>query len=235
MKKDDVLKLFPGILEEEINKLQKEFIVCWYPSSSNHFNAAFDWVREEISVNPDVFIYTDTTEFEIPTEAEVIFSRKIESEKFIEKTKENNEISLDGTWLKGIEQFEQILLEHSYNKEYDCFAGILHVTLLRLNEVWFFLVQVENEYLYLSVVEKRIKIDCLLVNRPCDSFLSDRGSNPNQINFIDIKKVGVDLLITGKYNGIRMPLSKDYRLISEFEMKNKPFIDDTVVFYSRIG
>jgi hypothetical protein len=192
-------------------------------------------VREEISVNPDVFIYTDTTEFEIPTEAEVIFSRKIESEKFIEKTKENNEISLDGTWLKGIEQFEQILLEHSYNKEYDCFAGILHVTLLRLNEVWFFLVQVENEYLYLSVVEKRIKIDCLLVNRPCDSFLSDRGSNPNQINFIDIKKVGVDLLITGKYNGIRMPLSKDYRLISEFEMKNKPFIDDTVVFYSRIG
>lgn len=235
MKREELLKVFPFIDEIEIQALPSEFVVCWYPSSWNHFNAAIDWREQETKLIPEIFIYTDTSVFEIPHDSEVIFSKEIKGgelrQEIIDEKNDDEKISFERTVL---EELEKILLISILDREPDNNSGIVNVTLLKLKDNWFFLVQVENEYLYLSFVEKGIKIDCLYVNRPCDSFLSDRGPDPDQINLIDIEKIGVDILISGKNNGIRLPLSDEYKMVSEFDINNEQFPGDIAVLYSRI-
>jgi hypothetical protein len=240
MKKEDILKLFPSILEDELIKLPEEFVVCWYPSSGNHFDSALDWREQKTKLIPELFIYTDTSVYEIPSDAEVIFSKIFEGGEFRKKIVEEEEKkeewkrSWEGTLLEGI---EYINLNSQQESDSKYFKGIVQIIFLKLKDNWFFLVQVENEYLYLSFEEKGIKIDCLYVNRPCDSFLSDRGPggpDPDQINLIDIERIGVDLLISGRNNGLRVPFSDDYLKISEFEINNEPFEGDIGFLYSRI-
>jgi hypothetical protein len=236
MKREELLKVFPSVSETEIEALPKELVVCWYPSSGNHFDAALDWQRQNTKLTPNLFIYSDTLDFDIPSDAIVFFSKIVEGSdlklKIIKEIIEEEKNSLDGTFLEGL---DHILLDYPVPKEPDYFIGFVHITLLKFKENWFFLVNSENEYLYLSLLEQQINIDCLYLNRPCDSFISDRGPDANQIHFIDIKKIGVNILISGKNNGIRFPLSEEYQLISEFEMNNKPYNNDVGVIYSRIG
>lgn len=236
MKKEELLKVFPSLSETEIEALPKELVICWYPSSGSHFDAALDWQRQNTKLTPNLFIYTDTWDFEIPIDSEVIFSKRIEDgelkPKIIEEIIEEEKITWDGTWLEGL---DDILIERPVRKEPEFFNGVVHITLLKFKENWFFLVNSENEYLYLSFLEQQMNIDCLYVNRPCDSFLSDRGPDANQIHFIDINKIGVSILISGRNNGIRLPLSEEYQLIAEFNIQNEPFEGDIGELYSRIG
>lgn len=198
MKKEELLKVFPCLSYEEIEDLPTDLLLCWYPSCGNHFDAAFDWQRQNTKLIPNLFIYSDNSDFDIPSEAEVFYSKIVEGGDLKPKN------------------------------------GVVHLTLLKFKENWFFLVNSENEYLYLSFLEQQINIDCLYVNRPCDSFLSDRGPDADQVHFIDIERIGVDLLISGKNNGLRVPFSDDYLMISEFEITNEPFPSDIAVLYSRI-
>lgn len=235
MKREELLKLFPSILDEEIKDLPNDLVVCWYPSSGSHFDASLDWQRQNTKLTPNLFIYSDTRDFDIPSDAIVFYSKIVEGSnlksKIIEEIIEEEKKSWDGTWLEGT---DHIFFEQPVPKEPDYFVGIVHLTILKFNENWFLLVNSENEYLYLSLLERQINIDCLYVNRPCDSFISDRGPNPDQIHFIDINKIGVSILISGRNNGIRLPLSEEYQLISEFEMNNEPYNNDVGVIYSLI-
>jgi hypothetical protein len=235
MKKEELLKVFPCLSYEEIEDLPTDLLLCWYPSCGNHFDAAFDWQRQNTKLTPNLFIYSDTSDFDIPSKAEVFYSKIVEggdlkpkiSKEIIEEEKK----SWDGTWFEGL---DHLLFDQPVPKEPEYFNGVVHLTLLKFKENWFFLVNSENEYLYLSFLEQQINIDCLYVNRPCDSFLSDRGPDADQVNFIDIERIGVDLLISGKNNGLRVPFSDDYLMISEFEITNEPFPSDIAVLYSRI-
>jgi hypothetical protein len=174
--------------------------------------------------------------FDIPIDSEVIYNQIVEGSelksKIVKENEEEEKKSWDGTWLEGT---DHIFLGQPVPIEPEYFVGIVHLTLLNYKENWFFLVNTENEYLYLTFLEQPITIDCLYVNRPCDSFLSDRGPNPEQVHYIDIAKIGVSVLISGKNNGIRLPLNEEYQLISEFCMNNAPFENDRGEIYSRIG
>lgn len=237
MKREELLKLFPSLVAEEIQDLPEELVVCWYPSSGNHFDAAFDWQRQNTKLVPNLFIYSDNSDFEIPADAQVCCSATVESvdlrSKIVkESTEEEEKKTWDGTLLEGL---DYIFFDQPEAKEPEYFRGIVHLTLMKYEEKWFFLINTENEYLYLSFLEHQIIVDCLYVNRPCDSFLSDRGPNPDQVHFIDISRIGVSTFISGKNNGIRLPLSEEYKIISEFDINNPHFEGDIGQIYSRFG
>jgi hypothetical protein len=235
MKREELLNVFPFLLEAEINDLPNELVVCWYPSSGSHFDAALDWQRQKTKLTPNLFIYTDTWDFEIPIDSKVIYYQAVEASELkcniIKEIIDEENKSWDGTWLEGT---DHIFFERPVPKEPEYFVDIVHLTILKYKENWFFLVNSENEYLYLSLLEQQINIDCLYVNRPCDSFLSDCESDSERVHFIDIERIGVDLLISGKNNGLRVPFSDDYLMISEFEITNEPYNPDIAVLYSRI-
>lgn len=235
MKREKLMKVFPYLGEWELQNLPQDLIVCWYPSSNNHFDAAFDWQRQATKLQPDLFIYTDIMDFEIPPEAEVFFSSTIDGadikRKFTEQPNEEKN-NWDKIRLKGL---DHISFNDSHSKESEYFNGVLRLILMKFKEKWYFLVTVENEYFYLLLLENKAKIDCLYVNRPCDSFLSDRGPNPNQKHFIDIKKIGVKIFISGKNNGIRPSFNKEYKKISTLDIKFEPYESDPGEIYSRIG
>jgi hypothetical protein len=76
MKKEELLNVFPSLLEEEIQGLPHELVVCWYPSSGSHFDAASHWKGDK-TINPNCFIFSDASRFEFPEEARIICSKKV--------------------------------------------------------------------------------------------------------------------------------------------------------------
>jgi hypothetical protein len=86
MKREEILKLFPGILDEEIKDLPNELVVCWYPSSGTGcdsetlyrgygYNIIDHWKQQPSNFKPNLFIFSDIDEFDLPKEAEVLFNR----------------------------------------------------------------------------------------------------------------------------------------------------------------
>lgn len=76
MKKEELLKVFPSLSEKEIEALPEELVVCWYPSSGSHFEAANHW-KGDNTINPNCFIFSDASRFEFPVEARIICSKKV--------------------------------------------------------------------------------------------------------------------------------------------------------------
>jgi hypothetical protein len=87
MKKEELIKLFPCISEEDIEQLPDELAVCWYPSSGSHFTKENDnwsgyhistlWQRQSTSLKPNLFIFTDVQPFVIPPDARLLYSQLI--------------------------------------------------------------------------------------------------------------------------------------------------------------
>lgn len=86
MKREEILKLFPGILEEEIKDLPNELVVCWYPSSGTGcdsetlyrgygYNILDHWKQQPSNFETNLFIFSDIDEFDLPDESEVLFTK----------------------------------------------------------------------------------------------------------------------------------------------------------------
>jgi hypothetical protein len=197
MKKLYLLRLFPSLNETEIKVLPEELVVCWYPSSGRGTNqeilydgcsgypAVRHWKEQPSKLKPNFFIFSDIEAFEIPIQFDLIYSvatniEKIKSQEYVEEKK-----SFDGTWLEGC---DEILLgdQEENNKE---ILTLRHLTLLRYNDLFFLLVQAENEFVYERFIDENIKIPLLTLNRPMDPFIFDNG--------IDIEKLVIEEFIAG--------------------------------------
>lgn len=86
MKKEEILKLFPDLLSNQIKLLPEEIITCWYPSSGagcdsqtlNNFygyNIINHWNEQPSKLKPNLFIFSDISEFIIHADADVLFSK----------------------------------------------------------------------------------------------------------------------------------------------------------------
>jgi hypothetical protein len=77
MKREELLKVFPCLSDKEIHGLPSELVVCWYPSSGSHFEAAEHFEKEDTNLNPNFFIFSDASRFECPDKAKMLVSKKV--------------------------------------------------------------------------------------------------------------------------------------------------------------
>ncbi len=77
MKREELLNVFPCLSDKEINGLPSELVVCWYPSSGNHFDAVEHFEKHESQVNPNLFIFSDASRFVCPDNSKMLFSKKV--------------------------------------------------------------------------------------------------------------------------------------------------------------
>jgi hypothetical protein len=95
MKREELLKLFPGILDEEIKDLPNDLVVCWYPSSGTGcdsetlyngygINILDHWKQQSSNFKPNLFIFSDIREFDLHDEVEVLFTKTYFEDPIIE-------------------------------------------------------------------------------------------------------------------------------------------------------
>ena len=102
MKKEELLKVFPSISEDDLKKLPNELVICWYPSSGsgcNHetyysgYNVVKHWQEQPSRLKPNLFIFSDWEAFEIHDQAEILFTKSFFEDPVIEFL--NNPIIID--------------------------------------------------------------------------------------------------------------------------------------------
>ena len=104
MKREELLNVFPSLSETEIEALPKELVVCWYPSSGTGcdsetlyrgygYNILDHWKQQPSNFKPNLFIFSDYNEFDLPDESEVLFNRSFFEHPVINFL--NNPITVD--------------------------------------------------------------------------------------------------------------------------------------------
>jgi hypothetical protein len=138
MRKEVLIRLFPVLSEIEIDALPNELVVCWYPSSGARsdlespfcgYIALKHWQEQPAKLKPNFFIFSDVDYFEIPEEAEILFSQTFFYDPIIDyilKPIDMEKIPFDHAAKKKIEIFSKDmkqLYEKGFLQEKDYLIG----------------------------------------------------------------------------------------------------------------
>jgi hypothetical protein len=193
MKREEILKLFPGILDEEIKDLPNELVVCWYPSSGTGcdsetlyrgygYNILDHWKQQPSNFKPNLFIFSDIDEFDLPKEAEVLFTKTYFEDPII--TFLNNLDSIDYSLFPS----DDNLFDSRYSSD---MKRIYQLGLVSFDEL---IKNIENAT---SLIEK--EKDKLILK-----ILVDSGEVNKEKIIEERKNIEAHNLESGKYGSIKM-------------------------------
>lgn len=219
MKREELLKVFPCLGDEDIQDLPTDLVVCWYPSSGSGrnyetyysgYNAIKHWHEQPSQLKPNLFIFSDLEEFDQPINYNLVFTLELNIEKIKGDDVLQEKMSFDGSLLEGC---DEILLGNQETLKNDLLT-LKHLTLLEFEGLFFLLAQTENEFIYSAFVEEGINIPLLTLNRPCDNFIFNNG--------IDIKKLGIQEFIAGHGYVSSLTFGEEFKKHPDFVFQTTP-------------
>jgi hypothetical protein len=232
MNKEEILKLFPGIKEDMIKMIPEEIITCWYPSSGSKcspetgwsgYNIIKHWEVQPSKLKPNLYIFSDFEEFEIPNNFDLIFA--IEQNVELVKSQENTQerMSFDGSLLEGC---DEILLGNQFDSNQEILR-LKKLILLHNKGSFFMLIQSENEFVYSRFINEKIKIPLLTINRPMDSFVLSQGININDL--------GIQEFIAGHSYVSSLNFGEEFKKYPDFTFNSSINYEDIANLYSKIN
>jgi hypothetical protein len=227
MKKEQLTLMFPEIGETAITALPDDLVVCWYPSSGvgiseevhlgetesfSGYNIIKHWQEQPSKLKPNLFIFSDIEEFEIPPTYDLFFSMDINKDLNFEKEElppvdynKHNDSYLSELFLSiDIEIYEQKKAE--IEKRY--LEQLGKIQLIKKENVFILLVRCENEEVYQRFILNKIKVPLLTLNRPMDNFIFNYG--------INLEELGVQDFIAGKSYVSGLRVCNQFKIYPDF-------------------
>jgi hypothetical protein len=232
MKKTELLKLFPSLSKSDLKVLPDDLIICWYPSSGtgsvsetifNGYNTVIHWRDQPSKLKPNLYIFSDFEEFEIPNNFDLIFviEQNVELVKSQENTQER--VSFDGSLLEGC---DEILLGNQFDSNQEILR-LKKIILLQNKGSFFMLIQSENEFVYSRFIDEKIKIPLLTINRPMDPFVLHKG--------INIHDLGIQEFIAGHSYVSSLNFGEEFKKYPDFVFQiRKNENSDSIVDYANL-
>ena len=227
MKKEQLTLMFPEINEQNMSLLPEDLVVCWYPSSGtgingevhlneeelySGYNIIKHWQEQPSKLKPNLFIFSDILEFEIPPTYDLVFLMDINKDLNFEKeelppvdnNKHNDSYLSEIFHSIDIEIYEQKKAE--IEKRY--LEQLFKIQLIKKENVFILLVRCENEEVYRRLILNKIKVPLLTLNRPMDNFIFNYG--------INLEELGVQEFIAGKSYVSGLRVSDQFKIYPDF-------------------